>query len=162
MLDKTFYKDGGPLLVYTGNEAQVELFVNSTGFQSYTLAKRLNGLSAYCEHRYFGKSIPFNWTIEQANARGNNQWLSIDNAMQDYSLALKHLKNKYSSLGKVFTFGGSYGGLLAAWMRMRYPDQVDGAVISGAPVMFFDGIEGRGPDTQYYAFTAQLYAKQGS
>ena len=56
-----------PILFYTGNEANIELFFNTSGFQSYTLAKRYGALVVYAEHRYFGESIPFGWSSETAN-----------------------------------------------------------------------------------------------
>jgi lysosomal Pro-X carboxypeptidase len=36
----------------------------------------------------------------------------------------------------VLTVGGSYAGELAAWMRMKYPDVVNGALSSSAPLFY--------------------------
>ena len=43
----------------------------------------------------------------------------------DYNELIKMIKVQYADYGSkekaVMAFGGSYGGMLAAWMRMKYP-----------------------------------------
>jgi len=40
----------------------------------------------------------------------------------DYVELVKMIKVKYGAENKaVIAFGGSYGGMLAAWARMKYP-----------------------------------------
>ena len=39
LLDDRYSKTGGPILFYTGNEANIEIFYNTSGFQVETLAQ---------------------------------------------------------------------------------------------------------------------------
>jgi hypothetical protein len=36
-------------------------------------------------------------------------------------------------------FGGSYGGMLATWMRLKYPHVLDGSIAASAPIWNFMG-----------------------
>ena len=52
-------------------------------------------------------------------------FLSIEQALADYAALIYHLKEKYQAEGSpVIAFGGSYGGMLAAWLRAKYPNAV--------------------------------------
>mmetsp|Transcript_27446 Transcript_27446/g.40916 ORF Transcript_27446/g.40916 Transcript_27446/m.40916 type:complete len:177 (-) Transcript_27446:187-717(-) len=48
----------GPVLFYAGNEADVTLYVNATGF-IWENAPTIGALVIFAEHRYYGKSQPF-------------------------------------------------------------------------------------------------------
>lgn len=57
--DATNYKSGGPIFFYCGDEGDIELFYNNTGFITGTLAQEFNAVVIFAEHRYFGESLPF-------------------------------------------------------------------------------------------------------
>lgn len=61
-------------------------------------------------------------------------YLTSEQALADFVDVIFHVKNYHHhySLAErknaVVAFGGSYGGMLAAWMRMKYPAVIQGYV----------------------------------
>jgi lysosomal Pro-X carboxypeptidase len=101
-----------------------------------TLAAEMGALVVFGEHRYFGSSFPFE--KEDAFKEGNNSYLTVENTMMDYVELIKYIKVKYDAQDKaVITFGGSYGGMLAAWLRMKFPHVFQGALAASAPLVYF-------------------------
>lgn len=128
--------EGAPILFYCGNEANVELYINATGLM-WENADALGAGLVFAEHRYFGKSLPFAPDIiEQRLA-----FLSSEQALADYARLLRHLRAEGCVRRPAVAFGGSYGGMLAAWLRMKYPAAVDGAIAGSAPILSFLGLE---------------------
>ncbi|VEN61751.1 unnamed protein product [Callosobruchus maculatus] len=53
---------------------------------------------------------------------------------------------------------GSYGGMLAAWLRMKYPTSVIGAIASSAPIWYFlDQV----PCNQFYEKVTDVFQTYG-
>lgn len=125
--DDRFYEPGGPVLFYTGNEGAIELFCENTGFQREA-GKELKAKIIFMEHRYYGKSIP-----DQKNT-----FLTAEQALADYADFLDKLKRN-TDVGPVIALGGSYGGMLAAYIRLKYPNIIAGSIAASAPVKFFPG-----------------------
>lgn len=58
--------------------------------------------------------------------------------MADYATLIDRLKRERGLEGSpVIGFGGSYGGMLAAWARLKYPHVWAGAIAGSAPIWTF-------------------------
>jgi len=131
--------DGGPIFFYTGNEADIETFANGSGFV-WDIAPEFNALIIFAEHRYYGESLPYGALPNSSLSELG--YLSAEQALADYASLIYYIKN--STVGAenspVISFGGSYGGMLTAWFRMKYPHVVDGALSCSAPILQFTGV----------------------
>ena len=157
---------GGPIFLYCGNEDDVTLYVNATGLM-WEHAAAFGAMLVFVErrsasrgrdefrelstgettkrrhrralgrHRYYGATLPFGAaSFEPEHLR----YLSHEQALADLVNALRRIKATYGAENaKTVAFGGSYGGMLAAWLRMKYPAAVIGAVAASAPILAFDG-----------------------
>ncbi|KAJ2946874.1 hypothetical protein O0L34_g16206 [Tuta absoluta] len=66
----------------------------------------------------------------------NLKYLSSRQALADLSRLIQMIKSSPQFKdSKVIAVGGSYAGNLAAWMRLKYPNQVHAAWSSSAPVL---------------------------
>ncbi|KAL5060325.1 hypothetical protein RYX36_031929 [Vicia faba] len=64
--------------------------------------------------------------------------MSSTQALADYATLIIDLKNNLSAIDSpVVVIGGSYGGMLAAWFRLKYPHIAIGALASSAPILQF-------------------------
>ncbi|KAJ1274362.1 hypothetical protein BS78_05G056900 [Paspalum vaginatum] len=142
LVNGTFWRGRtAPIFLYAGNEGDVELFTNNTGLM-WEAAPRFGALLVFVEHRYYGESMPFGGTREAAfRDAGAKGYLTVTQALADYAAFVLSLKANLSApAAPVVVFGGSYGGMLAAWMRLKYPHIVMGAVASSAPILSFYGL----------------------
>ena len=55
----------------------------------------------------------------------NTQFLNVKNTLMDYANLIQHVRKMYGlQKSPTIVFGGSYGGMLATWMRMKFPSVV--------------------------------------
>ncbi|KAK3849173.1 hypothetical protein Pcinc_044058 [Petrolisthes cinctipes] len=134
--DEHWDRRGGPIFFYAGNEGDITLFAENTGFV-WDIAPEFNALVVFGEHRYYGVSLPYgNKSFSEPKYSG---YLTSEQALADYVDILTYLKSAIRGAQKspVITFGGSYGGMLAAWFRIKYPHVVQGAIAASAPILQF-------------------------
>ncbi|XP_063238867.1 lysosomal Pro-X carboxypeptidase-like [Bacillus rossius redtenbacheri] len=137
--DSYWKGDGGPVFFYTGNEGTIELFIENTGF-IWEAAPDFNALIVFAEHRYYGKSLPFgNDSFSSPNKTG---YLTSLQAIADFVDLIQFLKANVSGArnSPFIAIGGSYGGMLSAWFKMKYPHIIAGAIASSAPIWQFAGM----------------------
>ena len=68
------------------------------------------------------------------------QYLSMQQALADYAQLLYAVKlQRNISAQPAVAFGGSYGGILSALFRAKYPGSVVGAISASAPLRAFPG-----------------------
>ncbi|XP_054167526.1 lysosomal Pro-X carboxypeptidase-like [Oppia nitens] len=130
--------DGCPIFFYAGNEGDIFMFANNTGFM-WENARRFRAMVLFAEHRYYGKSIPFGKLDRNLQHLG---YLTTEQALADFAELLEFINDTEPKAANspVVTFGGSYGGMLAAWFRMKYPHLTVGALAASAPILQFPGI----------------------
>ena len=138
LLDTTTWDKSskGPILMYCGNEGPIEMFYKNAGFYNDVVSKELKGMLVYPEHRYFGVSMPFG-DQKTSYLKENLVYLTTEEAMMDFVEFVKFIKKSYCEDCPVVVFGGSYGGMLASWMRMKYPFIIDAAHAASAPIYYY-------------------------
>ena len=158
--DKFSTGSSSAILFYTGNESPLEQYINQTGLM-WELAPILHATVIFAEHRYEGQSLP-NVTTNCMSFSSSKQ------ALADYAVLLDHINP--NSKRPVIAFGGSYGGMLSAWMRRLYPNMIAGAIAASAPIAGFPRQEPRSIDAAYgvvsrglaYGYPATVGLKENS
>lgn len=67
----------------------------------------------------------------------NLQYLSSQQALADLANFIEAMKVKFNLSDDVkwIAFGGSYPGSLAAWLRLKYPHLIRGAMSASGPLL---------------------------
>ncbi|EDQ86101.1 uncharacterized protein MONBRDRAFT_33933 [Monosiga brevicollis MX1] len=115
----------------------VHSYVDHTGLM-WENAADFKALIVFAEHRFFGQSQ----VTPGADGPSTSEYplFSVEQAMADYNHFLFEFKqNRSIEDSPVIVFGGSYGGMLAAWLRIKYPETFLGAVAASAPISGFAG-----------------------
>ncbi|BFU23556.1 serine carboxypeptidase s28 family protein [Entamoeba histolytica] len=117
-----------PLFVLLGGEGPASPKVLQNNYVIDSLAKKHKGLMLSVEHRFYGASTP---SLEMDKLI----YCTAEQALMDYVEVISHVQEENNLVGHpVIVLGGSYSGNLAAWMRQKYPNVVEGAWASSAPV----------------------------
>ncbi|CAL8348939.1 unnamed protein product [Arctogadus glacialis] len=155
--DQHWHQAGGPILFYTGNEGDITWFCNNTGFM-WQVAEELGAMLVFAEHRYYGDSMPFGPDSYSDSKHLN--YLSSEQALADFAVLIRELKGSWPGArsSAVIAVGGSYGGMLAAWLRMKYPSVVVGALAASAPIWQFPGMV---PCGDFHRIVSQDFAASG-
>eukprot|EP01065_Artemidia_motanka_P026119 TRINITY_DN31028_c0_g1_i1.p1 TRINITY_DN31028_c0_g1~~TRINITY_DN31028_c0_g1_i1.p1 ORF type:complete len:493 (+),score=136.30 TRINITY_DN31028_c0_g1_i1:58-1536(+) len=126
----------GPILFYTGNEGPVTAFWSGNGFMLEELAPEWGALVVFAEERYYGESLPFG---AKSLDPANSLYLSTEQVLADYAVLITHLKSTLDGAQNcpVVAFGGSYGGTLTTYMRVKYPQIVVGGLAASAPTGYY-------------------------
>ena len=157
---KYFAGPGNPIFVIIGGEGPLTQILYP--FVSEHLAKRFNAFVLQPEHRFYGASQPLGHQV-----RHNHDlvgYLSPEQAMADIIQLLKHKQHTlHCSQDRssphycpVITVGGSYPGFLSAMLRLVYPDVIDIAYASSAPLHLYAQ---QVHSADYYEFVTDIAEK---
>ncbi|KAM9249320.1 thymus-specific serine protease-like [Dugong dugon] len=129
-LNDAFYKPGGPVFLILSGEGAATGISPSRNFTLNIYAERLGALFLLLEHRFYGQSQPTG-DLSTASLRylSSRQALAdIVNFRTEIARKLRLTENKWVA------YGGSYGGSLAVWSRIKHPNLFAAAVGSSAPI----------------------------
>ncbi|TMS07514.1 Lysosomal Pro-X carboxypeptidase [Larimichthys crocea] len=124
----------------------------------WEIAEELGAMLVFAEHRYYGESLPFGPDSYSDSKHLN--YLTSEQALADFAVLIQDMKSTLPGAqhSPVIAIGGSYGGMLSAWFRMKYPNIVVGALAASAPIWQFPGMV---PCGDFYKIVTQDFAKSG-
>ncbi|KAK7833484.1 lysosomal pro-x carboxypeptidase [Quercus suber] len=99
------------------------------------------------------KSVPYGSMKAALKNESIRGYFNSAQAIADYAAVLLHIKKNLSAENSpIIVIGGSYGGMLAAWFRLKYPHIALGAIASSAPILYFDTIA---PQAGYFSIVTK-------
>ncbi|KAH7686924.1 Prolyl oligopeptidase protein [Dioscorea alata] len=129
-----YYQVGGPIFLKICGESACLGIPND---YTAVLAKKFGAALVSLEHRYYGKSSPFDDL-----ATNNLRYLSSKQALFDlavfrqyYQESINAKYNHSKAESPWFVFGVSYSGALSAWFRLKFPHLTCGSLASSAVVL---------------------------
>ncbi|CAA0839214.1 Serine carboxypeptidase S28 family protein [Striga hermonthica] len=129
-----FRAPDGPIFLKICGESTCNGIVND---YVGVLAKKFGAAVVSPEHRYYGKSSPF-----QSLTTKNLRYLSSKQALFDLAVFRQHYQeslntklNRSNIDNPWFIFGVSYAGALSAWFRLKFPHLTCGSLASSAVVL---------------------------
>ncbi|XP_055680244.1 thymus-specific serine protease-like [Lutzomyia longipalpis] len=126
-----FKSKDGPIFLLIGREgpASPRWMVEGAWIK---YAQEFGALCIQLEHRFYGQSQPTPSTTTE-----DFPFFSSEIALTDVALFITAMNEKFNLTDKNdwIVFGGGYSGALAAWMRVKFPHLVHGAVSSSAPIL---------------------------
>ncbi|XP_046667606.1 putative serine protease K12H4.7 isoform X2 [Homalodisca vitripennis] len=126
-----YHVPGGPVFLMIGGEGEASAkWMVEGAWVDY--AKKYKALMFQLEHRFYGKSHP---TMDTSVK--NLYYLSSEQALADLAYFIQAMNSQYKlpTNTKWITFGGSYPGNLAAWVRFKYPHLVHASMSASGPVL---------------------------
>ncbi|XP_057864866.2 uncharacterized protein LOC131072648 [Cryptomeria japonica] len=131
-------QNNSPIFVWLGAEQDI---TNDAGPFVIEQLAHFKALGVFIEHRYYGTSMPFGGEKEAYANASTMGYFTSTQALADYATIIVDLKKTLMAENcSVVVFGASYGGMLAAWFRLKYPHLTVGALASSAPILYLDGI----------------------
>lgn len=143
---------GYPIFLILGGEGPISASDVDNHFIISEYAKNLNAMVISVEHRFYGETQPFNDTSTEhlvylttpqayvVSLCGNLFNVLIlfffdSSSLADYAQFIQYISEYFECpTSPWISWGGSYSGSLSAWLRMKYPQLVIGAIASSAPV----------------------------
>lgn len=148
-----------PIFFCPGGEADVYGGYEHNGFM-FQFGMKLGAFMLFPEHRFYGDSLPFG--PKDSYTPENIVGLTIEQALQDYVTIIDHAMQLWDIPANtpIIAMGGSYPGELASFLRIAFPNVVDGALASSAPVRYHPFLEGGTRSGSFFAVATRDFAQE--